>query len=538
MNKMSVPDDTRRRQFFTVPSDDASASRGAPTSETSLQRTTLLRTAIMKKTRCDMSISSNSFDPLITTALRVDRFNGTSKLSHAGDVRHSSLPPHTSLGHPNRFSRTTPTLHRQISENAADFPQTCGRPELSGGHESASAHIKTLRLSELCPGVDGSPLRHRTVCASSVHWSVNSHHPVTESSPDSDKVKAGRRLTNSSHTNTSSSRQEGSPRSKRDRRTKPDHKLTSSAGETTKRSANSSSKLCLAIMLLCLVIPLGYLLLHTAQNSPHMHRHELNTTSLDANLHKRVFGQHIALNVISKALVEYMSRQKPRKPLVLSFHGWTGVGKNHVVNIIAEELDPLAVHKIIMPLHSARYADEPSQRLTYWVSSNLANPYTVLFVIDELSKASPEFLLGLYDLLSNWQERIPVRSHVAVILLSNTGGTAINDYVYKSLGDGRPRESITHHDVIAPFFTTTFHNTWLHRFIANGLIAHIVPFLPLDRSHVVECIEAYMRTRRMVATASVVDRVLAELRFFPGDWPVFSTTGCRQVAGKVDLIAG
>ena len=528
---LPVSEDIRRRQFFMIPDGGPSASRSETSPDLSVPRATLPRSAIVRKSWFSRTVStpSNAFDPMIDT-LRVDALTD----ARGGNARHSSAPPNSSVSHPSQYSSSTPVLKRQMSENVADLRHTSYKADIS----AVPAHVKTLRLPNSSPRGDDSFLRQRATCSSSVDWCYASPLPEATRSPE--QQKAGRRLTDTSHRDSLSLRSNRDIRlkSKRGRETKLNNKSTSSAGEHVERSSKSSSKLCCAVVLICLLIPL--LLLRASQLLPSTNRHELNITTLDSNLHKKVFGQHIALDVINKALGSYLSLQNPRKPLVLSFHGYTGVGKNHVVNVIAEELGPHAVHNIILPLHSARYDDNASRRLTDWVSSNLedtsASP--VMFIVDEISKASPGFLLGLFDLLSNWQDRIHDTSHIVVILLSNTGGTEINQYTYRFLVEGGSRERITHDVVVSHLMTATFRSTWIYKFLSSDLIDHVVPFLPLDRSHVIRCIEAYMSTRRMTVTQYAVDTVLAELRFFPHDRPVFSITGCRQVAGKIDLIAG
>lgn len=40
-----------------------------------------------------------------------------------------------------------------------------------------------------------------------------------------------------------------------------------------------------------------------------------------------LFGQHLALEIISKAVQAHISDPNPPKALVLSLHGWAGAGK-------------------------------------------------------------------------------------------------------------------------------------------------------------------------------------------------------------------
>lgn len=60
--------------------------------------------------------------------------------------------------------------------------------------------------------------------------------------------------------------------------------------------------------------------------------------ALQADLDSHLFGQHIASRIILKAVTGFMSNDNPKKPLVLSLHGWTGTGKNFVSQMIAESI--------------------------------------------------------------------------------------------------------------------------------------------------------------------------------------------------------
>jgi len=54
---------------------------------------------------------------------------------------------------------------------------------------------------------------------------------------------------------------------------------------------------------------------------------------------KNFFGQHIASKVILSALAGNLHRSKyNKKPLVMSFHGCTGSGKNFLSDLIASHM--------------------------------------------------------------------------------------------------------------------------------------------------------------------------------------------------------
>lgn len=57
---------------------------------------------------------------------------------------------------------------------------------------------------------------------------------------------------------------------------------------------------------------------------------------LEANLTKYLYGQPLAHKVVTKAIRAHLMDEKPVKALVMSFHGWSGSGKNHVSRLIAD----------------------------------------------------------------------------------------------------------------------------------------------------------------------------------------------------------
>ncbi len=63
-----------------------------------------------------------------------------------------------------------------------------------------------------------------------------------------------------------------------------------------------------------------------------------NVSHFESLFDQHVFGQHIVKDVVAKALRSHVKKESPKKALVLSFHGWTGSGKNYVAQFIAQSL--------------------------------------------------------------------------------------------------------------------------------------------------------------------------------------------------------
>ncbi|VDQ13012.1 unnamed protein product [Trichobilharzia regenti] len=63
-----------------------------------------------------------------------------------------------------------------------------------------------------------------------------------------------------------------------------------------------------------------------------------NKTGLERSLRHELHGQHIAAERVYHHILDYMNDGMPQKPLALSFHGYTGVGKNFVSNIVVNNI--------------------------------------------------------------------------------------------------------------------------------------------------------------------------------------------------------
>lgn len=72
--------------------------------------------------------------------------------------------------------------------------------------------------------------------------------------------------------------------------------------------------------------------------------------------------------------------------------------------------------------------------------------------------------------------------------------------------------------------------------IKNHLIDHYIPFLPLERSHIKLCIHDYFATKGVNnPTDEQISKVADMLQYFPKGVEIYSTSGCKRVAQKVDL---
>ena len=264
----------------------------------------------------------------------------------------------------------------------------------------------------------------------------------------------------------------------------------------------------------------------------------INVTQLESSLYLNVFGQHLVTDRLLSVLDHYFTSLIPQPPLVLSFHGWTGIGKNLVSEIIGEHVRSSSVHKIIIPLHlpSSRKADA-RQMLERWIMSNISACDLNLFIIDEVDKASWDILPTLTSVLTTLRHDSPKSHKVIVILLSNTRSIWINQYTFSWLTSGRLRQEIPEADLLEGLLREDTNDTqdWHSHLHQQGLIDDFMIFLPLEREHVQMCIEQDLLQKGRTVKHSLVQQILDSVTFVPESNPVFSQTGCRKVTITVDV---
>ncbi|XP_063795817.1 torsin-3A isoform X2 [Pseudophryne corroboree] len=173
-----------------------------------------------------------------------------------------------------------------------------------------------------------------------------------------------------------------------------------------------------------------------------------NLTGLQVDLERRIHGQNLAVHQILSSLEMFLQDHGPKNTLVLSFHGWTGTGKNLAARIMAENLyqdgQRSRCTKVFIPQlhfphlsHLEAYKVQLAKQIRE-VSSRCAQP---LFVFDESDKIPASLLHYIVPLLSatDAQEARPI-----FIFLSGIGGSAINEVALNFWRAGRHREEITY----------------------------------------------------------------------------------------------
>ncbi|CAH2316339.1 torsin-1A-like isoform X1 [Pelobates cultripes] len=269
--------------------------------------------------------------------------------------------------------------------------------------------------------------------------------------------------------------------------------------------------------------------------------------ALHNDLNEKLFGQHLAHNMVLRSLNVFMKNANPRKPLVMSFHGWTGTGKNYLTSIVVKNIFKLgmaseSVHFIVPSLHFPHdsqislYKDQ----LKSWIQGNVSRCERSIFIFDEADKLHPGLLRVMQPFL-DFNDHIDGVSYrrAIFIFISNAGGELINRKMVEIWKDKKKREELVYSDfehvLSSELFNSNESGFWQSELIAKDLINIYVPFLPLEFIHVKNCVLAELKHRGLHEDETLAEKVAKDMDYFPKEKRIFSTKGCKTVVSKLDL---
>lgn len=279
--------------------------------------------------------------------------------------------------------------------------------------------------------------------------------------------------------------------------------------------------------------------LHECCSQPYIN---LNMTRLIQELTKKVYGQHLVLDIIKSHLeAHFDDEQIPPKPLVLSFHGGTGTGKNHVTRIIVDSIYVNSFQsKFVHYYHVSKKfphmhkLEEYSSVLQTEIENGVYKCERSLFVFDEFDHM-PEGLIDRIKFYLDFHENVEGIDYrkSMFIFLTNSGEELINEHVIAHHQQNKKRDDIKLSELehqISGKAQTVKGGFYGSELIGRYLVTAYVPFLPLMKQHVVKCIENELNKRHHKSLSeNLVQHVLEQLQFVDK----VSVSGCKRVSEKV-----
>ncbi|XP_054164533.1 torsin-1A-like [Oppia nitens] len=275
---------------------------------------------------------------------------------------------------------------------------------------------------------------------------------------------------------------------------------------------------------------------------------------LDQSINTQVYGQHLAKNIITKLIPKHLKNNNPNKPLVLSFHGWTGGGKTFMSEIVAKNIY-LKFRKsdksnFVHRLSFTNFNTNDKHLMRQWIKDNVTNAVKQcprsLFIFDEIDKLVPGVIDAIKPFIdyNQFADSIDYRKAI-FIFLSNTGGTGITKTAYDFHLLGKERTDLTIKDLEPLMNSGAFNEDgglYKSDIVEKNLIDAFVPFLPLEKKHIKMCIQDHLKYHYNKSDPlkepgeEFIRQVSNELEYFPPDTRLYSKTGCKRVANKVDVL--
>lgn len=320
-----------------------------------------------------------------------------------------------------------------------------------------------------------------------------------------------------------------SPRKRRKRKGRVLYPNSNLRAAPTKERSQAKNYL----YLLCIIV---FLQIYNAIENLDDHVLKYDLDGLEKTLKREVFGQQDATETLLGHLQDYLSTYVHNKPLVLSLHGPTGVGKSHVGRLLAQHFRSVVGDQLVMQYFVLHHCptDDDIPRCMQALSDQISTMVTQaeeeekipLFIFDEVEHMPGELLDTLRDVIrpQNNNEYL----NAIYILISNLGHNDITKFVLHNSSvsaSGRLTQELT------PWL-----RNYLHGYHQIFHEVELIPFTLLEKSHVMDCFTDEMSREGFYPDRSHVERLADELSYYIVGELEFSDSGCRQVVAKVNLL--
>lgn len=290
----------------------------------------------------------------------------------------------------------------------------------------------------------------------------------------------------------------------------------------------------------CLLLLIGIIcfqILNAIENlDDNLQKYDLD--GLEKTMHREVFGQKVAVERIMELLKDYLATHIHNKPLVISFNGPTGVGKSHMGRLLAKHFRSVMDNDFVLqyfvmhhcPNKEAAPAcrSDLSEKISNMVTRAEIEEKIPLFILDEVELMSPVLLETLSGFFQPNQTNEFLNA--VYILISNVGGSEITTFLLQNVSTDllHPQSKLQELLHILQPVLSRFHPLWKS--------ADVIPFGPLERSHVTKCFLEEMLREGLYPDQGHVENLSSQLSYYTAGGREYAVTGCKQVGAKVNLL--
>lgn len=256
---------------------------------------------------------------------------------------------------------------------------------------------------------------------------------------------------------------------------------------------------------------------------------------LEKTLMREVVGQQEAVNALLSHMSDYLSTYAHSKPLVVSLHGPTGVGKSYLGRLLARHFRSVVGEAMVLQyyvLHhcppeaaASHCARNLSAVITEMVTQAEEEEKIPLLVFDEVEHMRGEILDALWRAVAS-RDSDEYRNAI-YLLLSNLGHEHVVKYMLHN--SSRVSMAASPSGAVLTASLVQRHALWRE--------ARIIPLSLLEKAHIMECFLFEMTQEGFYPDRANVERLAGELEYYPEiAGRQYSQTGCKQVVARVNLL--
>ncbi|XP_054468298.1 torsin-4A [Anoplopoma fimbria] len=266
---------------------------------------------------------------------------------------------------------------------------------------------------------------------------------------------------------------------------------------------------------------------------------------LEKTLRREVFGQQGAVDGLLSHLKDYLSTYVHNKPLVVSLHGPSGVGKSHLGRLLAGHFRSVVGETLVLQYYVLHHCPQEADALRCARDLAMLISETVeraeeeekipLFIFDEAEHMHDEILDALLQLVATKQSNEYLNA--VYLFLSNLGHAHITKHMlHNSSSISMTMTSSGRQSNLVKELTPILRNT-LEKLHPLWSEADILPLALLEKSHVMECFLEEMTREGFYPDHTNIERLAGEIEYHPEvGGHEYSQTGCKQVVAKVNLL--
>lgn len=306
------------------------------------------------------------------------------------------------------------------------------------------------------------------------------------------------------------------------------------------KQAPSRAKYCL-YLLFAIVFVQVYNAIENLDD--HVLRYDLE--GLEKTLRREVFGQQGAVEGLLSHLKDYLSTYVHNKPLVVSLHGPSGVGKSHLGRLLAGHFRSVVGETLVLQYYVLHHCPQEANALH--CASNLSaiisemveraeeEEKIPLFIFDEAEHMHDEILDALWQLVASKQSNEYLNA--IYLFLSNLGQAHITKHMlHNSSSISMALSASARHSNLVKELTPILRST-LEKLHVLWTETDILPLGLLEKGHVMECFLDEMTREGFYPDHSNIERLAGEIEYYPVvGGHEYSQTGCKQVVAKVNLL--